>query len=317
MEDEEEDDIYAPDEEGLPDAKPTAESGIAQNEVVTKAASGVVPEEEESGEEIEEDETDSDIDIITEKKEEPRKETVQPPRVNALKNSAPIRSPSSEPAPARRSSPAVKADPLGRETPSRTGASYPAVKTSTVDVDFQPIYEPTGKPIMEVDMDEDFPEDDKPWRRPGTDMTDYFNYGFDEFTWANYCLKQSSLRKEVSDSKKQMDDMQSFLNNGMSGMPALASVAPVMPPMPGMGDIPPEMQQMFGQMMAQGMDPSQMDPSTFMQMMSGGPGGQGGEPNQGFTGQGYAQQGHNQQQMGYGYGVGGANQAGRGRGRRW
>ena len=148
-------------------------------------------------------------------------------------------------------------------------------------------------------------------------MTDYFNYGFDEFTWANYCLKQSSIRKEVSDSKKQMDDMQSFLNNGMPGMPAMPSVPPVLPSLPGVGEIPPEVQQMFGHMMAQGMDPSQMDPSTFMQMMQGGQGAQGGDPNQGFSGQGYGQQGHNQQQVGYGYGGAGGNQGGRGRGRRW
>ena len=53
-------------------------------------------------------------------------------------------------------------------------------------------------------------------------MTDYFNYGFDEFTWASYCLKQKDLRKEVTDMKKQMDDMQNFM-----------SIPGGMPPMPG------------------------------------------------------------------------------------
>ena len=143
-------------------------------------------------------------------------------------------------------------------------------------------------------------------------MADYFNYGFDEFTWANYCLKQQSLRKETSDSKKQLDDMQSFLNSGMPGMPGASGGG--IPSMPTLGDIPPEMQQMFGQMMSQGMDPSQMDPSTFMQMMSGAQAGQGGDPSQGYGAQNYGQH-HNQQQMGYGYG--GGNQGGRGRGRRW
>lgn len=142
-------------------------------------------------------------------------------------------------------------------------------------------------------------------------MTDYFNYGFDEFTWANYCLKQQSLRKEVADSKKQLDEMQSFMTSGMPGMPGLSgSSGGGMAQMPGIGDVPPEMQQMFGQMMAQGMDPSSMDPNAFMQMMQGGQGGQGGFQN-------FGQQ-QNQQQMGYGYGGGGGgNQGGRGRGRRW
>jgi len=165
----------------------------------------------------------------------------------------------------------------------------------------------------------DFPEDDKPWRRPGTDTTDYFNYGFDEFTWASYCLKQESLRKEIADQKKQMEEMQSFLGmpGAIPGMPGPTSGAPVgMPPMGGIGDMPPDLQQMMQQMMAQGMDPSQMDFSTFQQMMGGGQGGMGG-------GQGFGQQGQNQQQMGYGYGGGqGAgggnrNQGGRGGGRRW
>ena len=85
-----------------------------------------------------------------------------------------------------------------------------------------------------------------------------------------------------------------------------------MPSMPDMGDIPPAMQQMFGQMMGQGMDPSQMDPATLMQMMSGGQPGPGADAAHGFGNQGYNQQ-HNQQ----GYGYGGGNQGGRGRGRRW
>ena len=52
-------------------------------------------------------------------------------------------------------SPALKAEPpLKTSTPvSRPGSSYPPVKTSKIDVDAKPIYELTGKPITEVDMD--------------------------------------------------------------------------------------------------------------------------------------------------------------------
>lgn len=35
---------------------------------------------------------------------------------------------------------------------------------------------------------------DKPWRRPGVDLTDYFNYGFDEETWKYYAALQIQLR---------------------------------------------------------------------------------------------------------------------------
>jgi pre-mRNA 3'-end-processing factor FIP1 len=53
--------------------------------------------------------------------------------------------------------------------------------------------------------------EDKPWRKPGSsllnvsklgaDASDYFNYGFDEFTWAAYCSKQTNLRNEFNPSK--------------------------------------------------------------------------------------------------------------------
>lgn len=168
-------------------------------------------------------------------------------------------------------------------------------------------------------------------------MTDYFNYGFDEFTWASYCLKQETLRKEAKDQQKSIQDMQSFLGGGMPDpMMAMAPTGPqaAMPAMPAMGgmggmggmaDVPPEMQQMMQQLMAQGMDPSQMDFSSFMGMMQGG-----GPP--GMQGQAFGQQGQNQQPMGYGYGGGAGggaggggggrghgnqNQGGRGQGRRW
>lgn len=31
---------------------------------------------------------------------------------------------------------------------------------------------------------------DKPWNKPGADITDYFNYGFNETTWKEYCSMQ-------------------------------------------------------------------------------------------------------------------------------
>jgi hypothetical protein len=35
----------------------------------------------------------------------------------------------------------------------------------------------------------------------GADVTDYFNYGFDEFTWTAYCSKQTNLRNEYDPAK--------------------------------------------------------------------------------------------------------------------
>lgn len=49
-----------------------------------------------------------------------------------------------------------------------------------------------GTPITEIDLDN---AEDKPWRKPGADITDYFNYGFNELTWRAYCAKQKMLRE--------------------------------------------------------------------------------------------------------------------------
>ncbi|ORX73688.1 hypothetical protein DL89DRAFT_219539, partial [Linderina pennispora] len=40
--------------------------------------------------------------------------------------------------------------------------------------------------------------EEKPWRNPGADITDYFNFGFNEQTWRLYCLKQKQLRADFS-----------------------------------------------------------------------------------------------------------------------
>lgn len=177
----------------------------------------------------------------------------------------------------------------------------------------------TGKPILATDMDNDFPTDDKPWRRPGSDISDYFNYGFDEFTWASYVLKQHELRREVGDQKKQLDDMQAFMTMGIPPMPGgpppgAGGAPPGMPGMPGMPEMSPEiMQGMLTGMMAQGLDPSSMDPMSFMQhaqAMMGGQPGAGAQP----QAQGFPQGGH---QMGFGGYDQRGGFGGRGRGRRW
>lgn len=44
-----------------------------------------------------------------------------------------------------------------------------------------------GVPATEYNLDS---LEDKPWRKPGADITDYFNYGFNEDTWRAYCERQ-------------------------------------------------------------------------------------------------------------------------------
>lgn len=52
-----------------------------------------------------------------------------------------------------------------------------------------------GVSIYDVNLDQ---LEEKPWRKPGADITDYFNYGFNEDTWKLYCERQRKLRLETN-----------------------------------------------------------------------------------------------------------------------
>lgn len=52
-----------------------------------------------------------------------------------------------------------------------------------------------GVPAHEFSIDS---LEDKPWRKPGADITDYFNYGFNEDTWRAYCERQKRFRVNES-----------------------------------------------------------------------------------------------------------------------
>ena len=159
------------------------------------------------------------------------------------------------------------------QSDGRPGTDYPARHTSKIDpVNGNPIHPATGKPILETDLDTDFPsESSKPWRKPGADITDYFNYGFDEFTWASYCLKKQNMPKEVKGINQETEQLKAFMDqmpgSGMPGMPTgPAANTAVMPDMPG------EMQQMMEFMKMQGLDPMQamqMNPDQMATMMMG------------------------------------------------
>lgn len=49
------------------------------------------------------------------------------------------------------------------------------------------------KTAFDIDIDS---LEDHPWRRPGVDISDYFNYGLTEKSWREYCIKQLKLRHE-------------------------------------------------------------------------------------------------------------------------
>lgn len=74
---------------------------------------------------------------------------------------------------------------------SQNNATSPAVAPPS-----HPSIEPTatgifdGRSILELDLSA---LAEKQWRRPGSDISDWFNYGFDELSWEAYCYRRRDL----------------------------------------------------------------------------------------------------------------------------
>ncbi|XP_034044317.1 pre-mRNA 3'-end-processing factor FIP1 isoform X2 [Thalassophryne amazonica] len=83
------------------------------------------------------------------------------------------------------------APPVNLNIKTTSSRPYGQVSTKLKGVDLDAPGNINGVPVLEVDM-ESFEE--KPWRKPGADLSDYFNYGFNEDTWKVYCDKQRRLR---------------------------------------------------------------------------------------------------------------------------
>lgn len=126
-----------------------------------------------------------------------------------------------------------------------SGSSAQKPQESALGVDVNAVAEYEGKPLTQVDLET---LKEKPWRAPGVDITDYFNYGFDEFSWTYYCSKQDKLRGEFNPQKVFAQLMGTKPGSGgppmppMMGMPMMAG----MPSFPG-GAPPPMPFGQFGQ----------------------------------------------------------------------
>ncbi|ESZ92609.1 putative Pre-mRNA polyadenylation factor FIP1 [Sclerotinia borealis F-4128] len=307
MDIDEDDDFYAPEDSAPPTLDQVTPAQAAQSDVKSEQQD----EDLEEGEEEDEgDDSDSDIDIITERKDGAA--APPPTKVKSSDNDTGIPSHTKPTIEADARSPVVrtKKPKKSSQSPAVSAVELPGLAISKIDVNAKPMYEPAGKPITQINIDEDLNENDKPWRRPGTDISDYFNYGFDEFTWALYASKQESLRSEfdpnkiAQNQKKMFEDMNMMMAMGggpMSGMQAA----------PAMEGMTPEMVQQMQQMIANGIDPSQMDTSMFGGSGSAG-GGAGGYGGGGQFGGG----GYDQGMMGAGGESNRGGGFGRGRGRR-
>ncbi|RDB29140.1 Pre-mRNA polyadenylation factor fip1 [Hypsizygus marmoreus] len=105
-----------------------------------------------------------------------------------------------------------------------------------------------GRSILELDLGAMV---DKPWRRPGSDISDWFNYGFDEISWEAYCYRRRDLGELANVLKTNV------LN--FSGMQEDQITA-----------LPPEVRQMVmtgtTAMMNTGGNPAMMGPGVMMDM---------------------------------------------------
>ncbi|XP_061883319.1 pre-mRNA 3'-end-processing factor FIP1 isoform X1 [Entelurus aequoreus] len=89
------------------------------------------------------------------------------------------------------------APPVNLNIKTPGSRSYGQVNAKLKGVDLDASGSINGVPVLEVDL-ELFEE--KPWRKPGADLSDYFNYGFNEDTWKNYCEKQKRIRMGLEGS---------------------------------------------------------------------------------------------------------------------
>ncbi|KAF7337574.1 hypothetical protein MSAN_02230700 [Mycena sanguinolenta] len=115
-------------------------------------------------------------------------------------------------------------------------------------IDFSATGTLEGRSIIDVDLSS---MTDKQWRKPGSDISDWFNYGFDELSWEAYCYRRRDLGELANVLKTNV------LN--FSGMPEDQLTA-----------LPPEVRQMVmtgtTAMMNTAANPAMMGQGMMMDM---------------------------------------------------
>ncbi|XP_073403648.1 uncharacterized protein [Dendrobates tinctorius] len=98
---------------------------------------------------------------------------------------------------------------------TKGGRSYcVAGKLAPKGIDFSAPGCINGLPVLEVDLDS---FEEKPWRKPGADLSDYFNYGFNEATWKVYCEKQRRLQLGLENSYPHSKENKITVQQGRTG----------------------------------------------------------------------------------------------------
>lgn len=85
----------------------------------------------------------------------------------------------------------------------------PEYQAPTIDVDAL-MKDANGNDLFDLDIDA-IKEEDKGWKKPGANMSDWFNYGMNEAAWRGYVMKQRRVREEESLERNPFIVSQSFL----------------------------------------------------------------------------------------------------------
>jgi hypothetical protein len=115
-------------------------------------------------------------------------------------------SPKNAAAPAQRPISVFPAPKPGQSVlrPPTAPSAAPLASKPPGTVDLDAVGDINGHPTIEFPI-ESLEDKDRPWNRPGADITDYFNYGFTELSWRQYVNKQRDLRKLYGSQQKRFD----------------------------------------------------------------------------------------------------------------
>ncbi|XP_048839463.1 pre-mRNA 3'-end-processing factor FIP1-like isoform X1 [Brienomyrus brachyistius] len=112
--------------------------------------------------------------------------------------------------------PSYMAPPMNLSLKSGRGYGVTApAKLQSKGIDMEAVGSINGLPVVEVDIDI---FEDKPWRKPGADLSDYFNYGFNEETWKAYCEKQRRLQLGLEPGVPQNSENKITVQQGRSAV---------------------------------------------------------------------------------------------------
>ncbi|KAF7347503.1 Fip1-domain-containing protein [Mycena venus] len=147
-----------------------------------------------------------------------------------------------------------------------------------------------GRSIIDVDLSS---MTDKQWRKPGSDISDWFNYGFDELSWEAYCYRRRDLGELANVLKTNVLNFSGMPEDQLTALPpevrqmVMTGTTAMMngagnPAMMGQG----MMMDMSGMMgpMGMGMNGGEMGMANPMMQMGMQDGGQGQVGNGGGNG---------------------------------